>query len=234
MRALGFIFGFVLAVGQAQAADYGLSFGPFLGGGNLSTTADVRQASGYSVSADGRFRISEALMLGPRVEFTNAFVNTKAASGNTEALATYDHRIVAAGAVLSHDLGSPAANEDTSTRRAYVAVTGGQGYSKLAVDENGPRHFIQSQFGDLAGTYGAVETGAWLPLNGRVGVNLALLGSLYRLDQSEAKGTFEGERVRDDGRELRLQGKRGPETNALSDRAVFKTYAGKLTIAVGF
>src|SRR5687768_2616723 len=130
MKALALLL--VLASPAALgAADTQVGFGPFVGGGRISTGGDVRHTSGYALSVERRWALVEGLDLGPRLEVANAFVNTKEDLDGAKRVATYDTRIVAAGVTLRGAVG----NAGTLAQAVYLSALAGRGYSKLTLDQ---------------------------------------------------------------------------------------------------
>src|SRR4051812_21306515 len=72
-----------------------VGFGPFVGSGSISTGAQVRHASGYALSVERAWALTDTLALGPRIEVANAFINTRdSGAGDSKVIGTYDNRIV--------------------------------------------------------------------------------------------------------------------------------------------
>ena len=85
---------------ESNPATVSVNFGPFIGGGKVSTGQTVNNTNGYELSIDRRFQIGQGISLGPVLEVANAFVSTRGKNGNAVTSATYDNRFVAAGARL--------------------------------------------------------------------------------------------------------------------------------------
>src|SRR5690606_7678904 len=120
-----FILTALAATPGLAAGDYHLSFGPHIGGGNTSSGESVRHSSGYVLSLERGWQLSDRWQLGPRFELGNNFVNTRATEGETRTVATYDNRIVAAGLSLSTAIGADL------NQRLYLSTVAGRGFSKL-------------------------------------------------------------------------------------------------------
>jgi hypothetical protein len=214
-------------------SDYLVGFGPFIGGGTASNDATVRHASGYGLTLERNWFVTPKIAIGPRLEVANQFVSTRANADDASAskvIGTYDNRIFAAGFRLSHAVG----NEHTLAQGVYLAGVAGRGYSKLSLDESTQQSYMQSQYGNIAGNYFAGELGGFLPLKGSFGVNLAALGSIYRADQRDAIGTSEGDRVDENGALSLVKTTHAAGDGSLEDRLVFKSWAVKLGMSLGF
>lgn len=213
----------------APASDYEVNFGPFVGSGSLSTGAKVQHVSGYALSVERHWQLAERVSLGPILEVSNALVNLRAKDGDETTLGTYDNRIFAAGFRLQ----TPVGNQGTLAQALYLSALAGRGFSKLAVDESTTSTFTQKLYGNIQGDYFAGEAGAWLPMKGSFGLNLAFLGSSYRVDQSESTGTFEGDEQRDGQIYLR-EGTVTKAERALPSSTVMRSYALKVGLSLGF
>lgn len=211
-------------------SEYQLGFGPFVGGGDISTGARVRTTSGYALSIERNWALSQNLALGPRFEFANAFVNTKETDGDSKTIATYDNRIVAAGFRLSRNVG----NEHTFAQGVYLTAVAGKGYSKLSIDESTDLTYKQSLRGNISGNYFGGELGSWVPLKGSFGINVAFLSSIYEADQSDSPGTYQGDEIGPDGSLQLTQGQYEEGDGSLEKRVVMKTFAAKVGLSLGF
>jgi hypothetical protein len=217
----------------AYTSDYHLNFGPYVGGGDISDGATVRHTSGYTLAVERNWAVgTSGLSVGPRIEVSNGFVNTRnkdAASGVTS-VATYDNRIFAAGVRVSQNVGAP----HTFAQGIYLTAVAGKAYSKLAIDDTGADSFIQRSYGNISGNFFGSELGGWIPLKDNFGINLAVLGSSYRANQSDATGSFEGEVQNDNGLSLTSGSYDGTADNKLADSVVMKTVAGRIGLSLGF
>lgn len=214
----------------AEVSEYQLGFGPYVGGGDISTGAKVRSTSGYALSIERNWALSDKIALGPRFEFANAFVNTRQADGDTKTIATYDNRIIAAGFRLSRNVG----NDHTFAQGVYLTGVAGKGYSKLSLDESTERSYRQSLRGNISGNYFGGELGSWVPLKGSFGINVAALGSIYEADQSKSPGTYEGDEVGPEGNLQLTKGEYEQDDGTLDERVVMKTFALKVGLSLGF
>lgn len=220
-------------IGNASAApqDYQIGFGPYFGGGSMSSGAKVSGTSGYTLSAARSFALAgSGLMLGPRIEVADGFLSAKANADGHGLTSTYDNRIFAGGFTLSHALG----NDHTFAQGIYVNAMAGKAYSKLSVDDATDRTYAQSLYGNINGNYYAGEIGAWVPLHGSFGINLAFLGSTYAADQAARTGTYAGNQLNPDGSLALVSGAYPKGNGNIPDRVTLKTYAAKLGVAMGF
>lgn len=221
----------MLGVSQPAAAfvsDYQIGFGPHVGGGSASNGDKVRHTSGYSLSVERNWQLGEQLFIGPRFEVTNTFVNMRGEQGDATNVSTYDNRIVAAGLRVGQSVG----NDHTFAQGAYLTAVYGRGYSKLAVDETTDLTYKQSLYGNISGDYFGGELGGWVPLKGNFGLNLALVGSVYRANQEDATGTYEGDGVDENGQLYLTQGQY--DAGELDSRIVMRTVAVKIGLSLGF
>lgn len=230
MKAL--VFATLLASPAAfGATDTQVGFGPFVGGGRISTGGDVRHTSGYALSVERRWNLGAGLDIGPRLEVANAFVNTKEdLEGGEKRIATYDTRIVAAGITLRGAVG----NSGTLAQAVYLSALAGRGYSKLTLDQSTDRTYMQNLYGKITGDYFSGELGASIPLKGDFGISLAFLGSLYRANQKDAPYSYQGDSVDADGNLSLVEGSGTPGDGSLDERAVIRTGAVKLALSLGF
>ena len=123
---------------------------------------------------------------------------------------------------------------ETSMWTLMVSAVAGRGYSKLAVDESTDRTYKQNLFGDISGNYFGSEIGGWVPLQGNFGINLAVLSSVYKVDQSNAAGTYEGDEVDADGNLSLVEGRYGEGDGDLAKQVTMRTLAVKVGLALGF
>lgn len=212
----------------AQMPSYQVGFGPFVGGGNASAGTTLRHTNGYMLSVERTWELSPGLSLGPRFEFTNAFQSTKSDEDGFSRIGTYDTRIFAAGVSLAKLVGVGA-----QAPAIYGTIVGGRGYSKLVVDESSASASRESLYSNIDGNYFGAETGAWIPLRGSFGINLALLGNVYDADQSQATGTYEGEELVNGSLSL-TQGSRRAGDGSLPDRVTLRSLSAKVALAFGF
>lgn len=214
----------------SATSDYQLGFGPYVGGGDISTGAKVRTTSGYALSIERNWALSDNVALGPRFEFSNGFVNTRQQDDDGKTIATYDNRVIAAGFRLSRNVG----NDHTFAQGVYLTGVAGKGYSKLSVDESTETSYRQSLHGNISGNYFGGEVGSWVPLKGSFGVNIAALGSIYEADQSQSPGTYEGDEIGPEGNLQLTRGEYAEDDGTLDDRVVMKTFAVKVGLSLGF
>lgn len=209
-----------------------VAFGPFVGGGRTDAGGRVRHASGYNLAIERPFNIgSKGLSFGPRLELGNSFINTKDKIAGNSLIATYDSRLLGAGIVVSQTLGTPT----SVAQRVYVAASAGKAYSKISIDESNERIYRQSELDNINGSWYQGEIGAFMPLRGNFGVSLALLGNRLTVDQTTARGTFEGDEISDDGSLTLISGNfDNARERKLSAQAAFDTAALRLGLSLGF
>lgn len=212
--------------GLATGLNLDATFGPFIGGGTDSSGATVRQVTGYSAAVDRPFALSDSLSIGPRVEFTNALLNMKQASGNQSMIAAYDNRIFSAGARVGYHPWS-------ADRELYLTLTAGRAFSKVSIDQKTETTFLQDNFSDIDGNHFESQIGLRTLLAENVSLDFAVLAGLTKLDQSRAHGTAEGTEVRDGGTFPLTKTYNESETG-LDDSVMQKVIAAGIAIAVGF
>ncbi len=217
------------AKASAPAADYEVAFGPFVGGGNISSGQTVRNVNGYALSFERHWMVAPGLGLGPVLEAANAFVDLRSSGAGKKVLGTYDNRFVAAGFRLSHAVG----NDHALAQSVYLTGLAGRGFSKLSVTESTETSTRQNDYGNIRGNFFSGELGAFLPLKGSFGINVAALGTQYRADQSAATGTYSGDETRDGILSL-TQGSYPAQANLLERSVTMRAVAGKVGISLGF
>jgi len=229
IAALVFLMSPLSAV--AYTSDYQLNFGPYVGGGDISNGGRVRQTSGYTLAVERNwtFRAGE-LAIGPRLEFTNGFVNSKTNNNELKSVATYDNRIVAAGFRISHAVG----NSGTFAQGLYLTAVAGKGYSKLSIDDTGDRVFIQRTYGNISGNFLGTEFGGWIPLKENFGVNIAFTANSFSANQENVSFTYESEVPSESGLGLTSGSGKDSNQNTLEDKVTMKTYAGRIGLSLGF
>jgi hypothetical protein len=218
------------AWGASYNAPYTLEFGPYVGSGNTSNQATVRHASGYAFSLDRNFSIGAGLTLGPRIEFVNGFMTTRTEDSSTKRINSFDHRILAAGFKLGQTVGA----NHTFIQGAYLNAVFGRGTSTLTVSESAEKTFVLHNYENISGSYAAGEIGAWIPIKGTLGINVAYLTSVYEANQSAATGTSEGDVIDDEGKFFELRETVAADQNGLDDRIVLKSRAIKIGLGLGF
>ena len=214
----------------AAAETVGVTFGPFVGGGRVSTGDTVRQTNGYAIAVNRRFAIADRVSLGPVVEFSNSFVSLRGKDGTADILATYDNRIFAAGARLGVKVG----NEHTLAQEAYLNAVVGRGFSKLAVDRSDVDvSYKQRLFNNISGNYAAAELGAMMPLKNSLGLTVAFNAARYTVDQSQAPGSSDNSEIID-GNVFLTSSKIDPKENGLPKTVVMTSMAVKIGFTLGF
>jgi hypothetical protein len=218
------------AVAGAYTSEYQLNFGPYVGGGDISNGARVRHTSGYTLAVERNWKFSNSLAIGPRVEVTNGFVNSKLNSNDLNSVATYDNRIFAAGLRMSHAVG----NSGTFAQGIYLTAVVGKGYSKLSIDDTGDSVFVQRNYGNISGNFFGSELGGWIPLKENFGVNIAFTANSLTANQKDVSFTYQSEVPSDAGLSLTSGSGKDSSTNTLEDKVTMKTYAGRIGLSLGF
>lgn len=214
----------------AYTSDYQLNFGPYVGGGDISNGSQVRHTSGYTLAVERHWPVNNlGLSIGPRIEITNGFVNSKFNNDSIKSVATYDNRIFAAGFRISQSVGA----DYTFAQGVYLTAVAGKGYSKLSIDDTGDTLFMQRTYGNISGNFFGTEVGGWIPLAGNFGLNLAFLANAYQANQRQVTGTYEGEIPQEQGLTL-VQGSYDDEDSGLESSVTMKTFAGRIGLSLGF
>ena len=214
----------------AYTSDYQLNFGPYVGGGDISNGARVRHTSGYTLAVERNWRFSDSIAIGPRVEVTNGFVNSKLNTKDLNSVATYDNRIIAAGLRISHAVG----NSGTFAQGIYLTAVAGKGYSKLSIDDTGDSVFVQRNYGNISGNFFGSELGGWIPLKENFGVNIAFTANSLTANQENVSFTYQSEVPGDVGLGLTSGSDKDSSLNTLEDKVTMKTYAGRIGLSLGF
>lgn len=214
----------------AYTSDYQLNFGPYVGGGDISNGSRVRHTSGYTLAVERHWPVNESgLSIGPRIEVTNGFVNSKSNEDGIKSIATYDNRFLAAGFRISQSVGT----NYTFTQGVYLTGVVGKGYSKLSIDDTSDTTFMQRTYGNISGNFFGSELGGWIPLKGNFGLNLAVLANSYSASQSKVTGTYEGEIPQGQGLTL-VKGTYENKDSELESNVTMKTFAGRIGVSLGF
>jgi len=219
------------SLSQAYSSEYQLNFGPYVGGGDVSNGARVRHTSGYTIAVDRNWKLNEqGLAIGPRLEITNGFVNSKLVDNELKSIATYDNRIFAAGFRISQTVGNPR----TFAQGVYLTAVAGKGYSKLSIDDTGDTVFVQRNYGNISGNFFGSELGGWIPLRDKLGINVAFTAHSLIANQDNVSFTYESEFPRDSGLGLTSGSGKDSSLNTLEDKVTMKTYAGRIGLSLGF
>ncbi len=214
----------------AYTSSYQLNFGPYVGGGDISNGARVRHTSGYTLAVERNWKFNDSLAIGPRVEVTNGFVNSKLDNDDLKSVATYDNRIFAAGLRISHAVG----NSGTFAQGVYLTAVAGKGYSKLSIDDTGDNVFVQRTYGNISGNFFGSELGGWIPLKENFGVNIAFTANSLTSNQENVSFTYQSEVPGDSGLGLTSGSGKDSSVNTLEDKVTMKTYAGRIGLSLGF
>jgi hypothetical protein len=232
MRTItGLILTLISSVAGAYTSEYQLNFGPYVGGGDISNGARVRHTSGYTLAVERNWKVNDSgLAIGPRVEVTNGFVNSKLDNNDLKSVATYDNRIFAAGIRISQTVG----NSGTFAQGIYLTGVAGKGYSKLSIDDTGESVFVQRTYGNISGNFFGSELGGWIPLKENLGINIAFTANSLTANQENVSFTYESEVPGDSGLGLTTGSGKESSVNTLEDSVTMKTYAGRIGLSLGF
>lgn len=185
-----------------------LSFGPAVGGGKGSENTDIRYASGFDLSLSKFFPLSSTLGLplavGPQLSLSNMILDTKFEQEDERYVGRYDQRTGAVGLRLKWDKRYGAWNTPL-----FGSVSGGLTFSKLSLNRTTADTFQKIDVNQINGRSLQVELGTGFELTERFDLLASWTNTLYRLDQTNARGTFEGESLSQDGLGL-IQGSYSP------------------------
>lgn len=215
-----------------QNQDLVLALGPFFGGGFTDSKATMRHNTGYTISLERNWPLGLAgLHLGPRLEFSNNFINTKQQTGDVKSISIYDNRLIGAGIIVRQSTTSA----ESWLSRLYASLIVGKAYSKILIDESGTRFFRQSEFERLNGTWLQSEIGGAFPLRGSLALNIGIIANRLLIDQSAAIGRYEGDSIAADGSMSLISGNLdNSQQQILANRARFDSLALRLGLAIGF
>ncbi len=221
------ILGFLTPGHMANAQHWQLDFGPFAGTGAASDRDKIRHASGLALGVSRDWEVSNRLYVGPKIQLVNGFVSARSEMPNKTAIASFDHRVIAAGISVSRrfNLNQPS---------LFLAALAGKGATKFDVDESSSNSFAQIQNAAMPVTYRAIEAGTTIPLTSeRSSINLSFLGSRYLINQSSATATMAREEKTASGIEL-TSTTVSAEAQNLQATAVQKIIAIKLGLSMEF
>lgn len=222
------------AYATGRDGDVRMDLSSFVGGGSgMESSTKIRHVTGYEFGVERTSAMSDRWHVAPRLSAAQSFVDFKDNGEGSVAIGTYDHRTLAMGSRVSWRTSL----EDSKAPDIYVTPMLGTVWSKLSTDastnnENGSS-FLQNQYSGLRGSYVGVETGAFFPLKDSFGINVGLLASLSKIDQTAAHGTFEGD-YSQKGSKLPLAGTTEPSSSGLSATVYQKSASIKVGLNLGF
>lgn len=190
-----------------------LTFGPNIGSGRGSENAAIRYASGFDLSLAKLFSLEKNIGLpisfGPQLALSNMILDTKFDRDAESYTGRYDLRTGAVGLRVKWAEGYGVWNTPF-----YTSVMGGLTFSKLGLNRTTAETFQKIDVHKINGRSLQVELGTGFALTDRFDLMTSWTNTLYRLDQTNAQATFEGEYLDDRGLGL-LQGTYTPaEVNA--------------------
>jgi hypothetical protein len=181
-----------------------LSFGPAVGGGKGSENTQIRYASGFDLSLSKSFSLSQSLgvpiALGPQFSLSNTILDTKFDRSEERYVGRYDQRTGSVGLRLKWDKRYGFWNTPL-----FGSVSGGLTFSKLSLSRTTLDTFQKIDVNRINGRSLQVELGTGFELTERFDLLTSWTNTVYRLDQTQARGTFEGETLGQNGLGL-LQG----------------------------
>jgi hypothetical protein len=206
-----------------------VSIAPFFGEGSISEGGTSAYTTGYSAALSYQWAVGDGgLSLGPKLEFANAFVSTKNTDAGDRIIRQYDHRILALGLHAQYTL-----PETFGVIKTVFATTEvGRGMTGLTQDRTNDRLFRQDLYSNISGSYLAAETGVSIPLKQTFEVQAALVQSYYQLDQSDARGSYDSERLTAAGELSLSQGQYKAGDSGLASSASQQSLALKLGVTL--
>lgn len=211
-----------------------IELSPQVGSGRLSSGESVRHTTGYGVSLSRDLSFpwlrETGLRVSPKIELANLVVSAQSTRSGTKSVLTYDNRMITGGITLSRETKLPFPGLEFP----YASLSAGRAFSKVTVDESASRTFRQSLYSGISGTYWSGEIGSWIPLKPDFGVSLALVGSSYKADQSQASGTFQGEVLAPDESLSLVSGSQDGASSGLAPTLTIDTYSAKVGVFFQF
>ena len=208
-----------------------LSFGPTVGSGRGSENVDIRYGSGFDLSLTKLYslktKVGIPLAFGPQLSLSNVILDTKFSRDRERFVGRYDQRTGAIGLRLKWDNSSGVLNTPV-----YGALTGGLTFSKLALNRTTADTFQKIDMSRIHGRTLQFELGTGFQLTERFDLLAGWTTTLYRLDQTQARGTFEGEYLSDQQLGL-IQGslEAGSSSDFLADHPTLRLGAFKVGFA---
>ncbi len=208
-----------------------LGFGPFVGGGRGSDGMDVRYASGFELNLSKVFSFKETLgapiALGPQLAVSNTVVSTKTAVNETDkSLNRYDHRTGLLGIKFKWD-----ESYGLWSTPLFITASSGITFSKLSSDKTTANSFQQIDINRIIGRVYQGEIGSAITLTDGLSAQLSWVNTLYRLDQTQSQGTFEGEYLGDDQSLGLLEGTYTLEGLGFPSRPILRIWSIKLGLS---
>ncbi len=237
---------FALTNETSPEPQYFFSLGSYIGGGTVSSDETVKNSGGYGITFEREWFLGHDfgnLVVGPRLEAVNSFVNTRAERQGSSFVYNYDNRIIAAGIHLGRFFGSSPDMSTPSTslvREIYINAMAGKSYSKLTIDENAERRYVQHYYNGIQGDYFAGELGVMIPIRAGFYCNVAAMNSSYKAHQKDATGTYEESNVVDaekpqGGYSLRtVDGVHSDARLLNADTLYQKTFGLKVSVSIGW
>jgi hypothetical protein len=192
---------------------------------------DVRYASGFELSLSKAFSFNETLgapiALGPQLAISNTVVSTKTVVNEMEkSLNRYDHRTGLLGIKVKWD-----ESYGLWSTPLFMTASSGITFSKLSSDKTTATSFQQIDINRIIGRVYQGEIGSAVTLTEGLSAQLSWVNTLYRLDQTQSQGTFEGEYLGDDRALGLLEGTYTPEGLGLPSRPTLRIWSIKLGLA---
>jgi hypothetical protein len=220
-------------IGPSKAA-FRVELSPQVGSGRLSSGESVRHTTGYGVSISHDMTWSwlrdVGIKVSPKAELTNSVLSALRSRSDTKSVLTYDNRMISGGVTVSPVTKLPIPGFEFP----YASLAAGRGFSKVTIDESASRTFRQSLYSGISGTFWSGEIGSWIPLKPDFGLSLALVGSSYIADQSQASGTFQGEVLAPDDSLSLVSGSQDGSSAGLAKTLTIDTYSAKVGVFFQF
>jgi len=213
----------------SQAKPYGASvnLSPFAGSANTSTNETVENNSGVKISVDKAFPVISKFSLGPRIEASNSFTNTKGSKNNRTQLSTYDIRAFGFGLISTYEVFS----SKPQKQLVYLASTIGRNYAKINQDESGEDYYVEKNFHNIKGYYNDTEVGMNFLVKPTLGFNIGAYYHTNYLNLSGVSATTNGEKLSPEGG-LSLAGDAEEEKQQLPRNITIYSYGIKLGLNI--
>jgi len=187
----------IISSSAAMAKPYGVSvnLSPFAGTANTSTNETVEHNTGVKLSVDKAYTVLPNFAIGPRIEASNSFTNTKNKKDSRTQLSTYDIRALGFGIISNYKIKT----EKPQQRLLYLAATVGRNYTKINQDESGNEYYVEKNFHNIKGYYNDVELGISFLVRPTLGFNIGAYHHTDYLNLSGVSATANGEQVNPEG-----------------------------------
>ncbi len=174
---------FTAAPAVAQNSMSGIQFGPHVGGGTVSTGAEVRHTTGMRGSYYYGVARLGAWHLAPEVELGMNLLTSRDSDGASKEIGNFEHRQIGLGMRVVRSFGSK-----VDSPEVFAKISGGAVSSNVRFDQSGADTFVKTELEGIRGSYIATEIGTSWILQDNLAVTGGLLFSRLQLDQTGVSG----------------------------------------------